>query len=90
MTKKRETIANQEDCICEEEFKTVSVVGLGFSVDPVVVAVVVGVVVDVVVVAVVVVVVDVVVGVVVDLVVVVKISGWRICWFYWFIFDLHE
>ena len=78
MTKKRETIANQEDCICEEEFKTVSVVGLGFSVDPVVVAVVVGVVVDVV------------VGVVVDLVVVVKISGWRICWFYWFIFDLHE
>ena len=60
MTKKRETIANQEDCICEEEFKTVSVVGLGFSVDPVVV--------------------DVVVGVVVDLVVV-KSSGWRICWF---------
>ena len=86
MTKKRETIANQEDCICEEEFKTVSVVGLGFSVDPVVVVVVVGVVVDVVVV----VVVDVVVGVVVDLVVVVKISGWRICRFYWFIFDLHE
>ena len=82
MTKQSETIANQEDCICEEEFKTVSVVGLGFSVDPVVVAVVVGVVV--------VVVVDVVVGVVVDLVVVVKISGWRICWFYWFIFDLHE
>ena len=33
MTKKRETIANQEDCICEEEFKTVSVVGLGFSVN---------------------------------------------------------
>ena len=80
MTKKRETIANQEDCIGEEEFKTVSVVGLGFSVDPVVVVVVVGVVVDVVVVVVVGVVVDVVVGVVVDLVVV-KISGWRICWF---------
>ena len=61
VTKKREKIANQEDCICEEEFKSVSVVGLGFSVDPVVVAVVVDVVVIVV------------VGVVVD-VVVVKIS----------------
>ena len=63
MTKKRETIANQEESICEEEFNvvvTVSVVVLGFSVDPVVV--------------------DVVVGVVVDLVVV-KSSGWRICWF---------
>ena len=61
MTKKRDTIANQEDCICEEEFKVVvtfSVVVLGFSVDPVVV----GIVVDVVVV--------VVVGVVVDVVVV--------------------
>ena len=61
---KRETIANPEECICEEEFNVVvtfSVVVLGFSVDPVVV----GKVVDVVVV--------VVVGVVVD-VVVVKIS----------------
>ena len=59
ITKKRETIANQEESICEEEFNvevTVSVVVLGFSVDPVVV------------------------GVVVDLVVV-KSSGWRICWF---------
>ena len=52
MTKKRDTIANQEDCICEEEFNAVvtfSVVVLGFSVDPVVVGVVVDVVVVVVV-----------------------------------------
>ena len=48
MTKKRDTIANQEDCICEEEFNVVvtfSVVVLGFSVDPVVVGVLVDVVV---------------------------------------------
>ena len=48
MTKKRDPIANQEDCICEEEFNVVvtfSVVVLGFSVDPVVVGVVVDVVV---------------------------------------------
>ena len=44
MTKKRETIANQEESICEEEFNVVvtfSVVVLGFSVDLVVVGVVV-------------------------------------------------
>ena len=38
MTKKGAIVANQENCICEEEF---SVVFLGFSVDVVVVEVVV-------------------------------------------------
>ena len=38
MTKERAIVANQENCICEEEF---SVVFLGFSVDVVAVVVVV-------------------------------------------------